>query len=331
MAMTSCRIGLSLERRVSMRNYKISVIVPVYNVEKYLEECIYSILKQDYQDFELLIIDDGSTDSSTLICDSYQNFANVKVFHKNNGGLSDARNYGIKKASGQYVCFIDSDDKVTSDYLSSMMKNIEQYNTKIAACGIARFSDNKINKYNFENIQKKYNLEDALIHMNVCGYFNVSVCNKLFARQLFDEIKFPVNKQSEDWFVIYKLIEKSGDLYYDSTVKYLYRERQNSITRSEKPNTDAIEAAREIYDHYSNNKKIIRYAGQAYILAIIGVYNKYLRQKKSESCQKTRKLVIGQPIRFTYKKVSIFRKVQLFLFMHSINIYNYAIKKWLHF
>ena len=81
MAMTSCRIGLSLERRVSMRNYKISVIVPVYNVEKYLEECIYSILKQDYQDFELLIIDDGSTDSSTLICDSYQNFANVKVFH----------------------------------------------------------------------------------------------------------------------------------------------------------------------------------------------------------------------------------------------------------
>lgn len=327
MVMTSCRIGLSLERRVNMKNYKISVIVPVYNVKKYLEECINSILSQDYKNYEVILVDDGSNDSSEKICDSYGNIGKIKIYHKKNGGLSDARNFGLKKATGKYVCFIDSDDVVSRDYLSSMMHNINKYNVKIASCGMAKIRGQKIVKYNFDNIKTKYDLEDAIIFMNVVGYFNVSVCNKLFDRTLFNNLYFPVGKQSEDWFILYKIIEASGSLYYDSTAKYFYRERKNSITRSKKVNIDAILAAREIYQHYKKNKKIKKYAGQSYAFAVIGVYNNFLKQKEYEKCKKIRKNFIHEKNKFTLKKISVARKIQLMLFIYLIKLYDVVIRK----
>lgn len=118
----------------------ISVIVPVYNVEKYLDKCVQSILKQTYKDFELILVDDGSPDNSPQMCDEYaQKDKRVKVIHKANGGLSDARNVGTLNASGQYVTYIDSDDYVSNDYLEVLNWLIIKYNADIAVTGISVF------------------------------------------------------------------------------------------------------------------------------------------------------------------------------------------------
>ena len=112
----------------------ISVIVPIYKVEKYLRRCVDSILEQSYPDFELLLIDDGSPDSCPRICDEYaRRDERVRVFHKPNGGLSDARNYGLERMKGEYVSFIDSDDYVGKDYLKILMELIREYGVNVAA------------------------------------------------------------------------------------------------------------------------------------------------------------------------------------------------------
>ena len=123
---------------------KISVIVPVYNIEHYIEECIKSILNQTFKEFELLLVDDGSTDSSLNICRGYEKKDNrIKVIHKKNGGLSDARNVGIEKACGKYICFIDGDDFIANDTLENMYNLILKNNSQIAVCNMVRYYEDE--------------------------------------------------------------------------------------------------------------------------------------------------------------------------------------------
>ena len=206
----------------------VSVIIPIYNVEKYLEECIESLIAQDYPNIEIILIDDGSTDKSKEICKLYsKKYSNIETYHKENGGLADARNYGIKKANGKYICFIDSDDFVKSDYISSMYNNLKKHNVQISACGYSHYySDKKIINKNFRNIAKKYDKDEAQIYLNLIGYFNVAAWNKLYDKNLFNDIEFPKGKKSEDMFIMYKLVEKAGSIYYSSDEKYLYRQRE---------------------------------------------------------------------------------------------------------
>lgn len=122
----------------------ISVIVPVYNVEKYLDKCIQSILGQTYKDFELILVDDGSTDNSGKMCDEYaQNDSRIRVIHKANGGLSEARNYGTLAAHGTHLTYIDSDDYVCKDYLKGLFMLKEQYKTDISVLGIQSVKENE--------------------------------------------------------------------------------------------------------------------------------------------------------------------------------------------
>jgi glycosyltransferase involved in cell wall biosynthesis len=115
---------------------EISIIVPVYNVEKYLEKCLKSILHQIFSDFELILIDDGSTDSSGRICDEYlKRDSRIKVFHKENGGLSSARNYGIEKSTGKYIGFVDSDDYIAKDMYEVLYNNLQRENADVSMCG----------------------------------------------------------------------------------------------------------------------------------------------------------------------------------------------------
>ena len=115
----------------------VSVILPVYNVEKYLIKCLDSVIRQTYQKLEIILVDDGSTDSSGKICDEYANKdGRIKVFHKKNGGLSDARNYGIERSTGEYLAFIDSDDYVDDDYIEFLMNLTESGKYKISLCSL---------------------------------------------------------------------------------------------------------------------------------------------------------------------------------------------------
>lgn len=311
-------------------NEKVSVIVPVYNVEGYIYNCVKSLIEQDYDNFEILLIDDGSTDNSGKICDEFQkNNKNVIVFHKENGGLSDARNYGIRKAQGEYLAFVDGDDIVEKDYISFMYKLIKEEKCDLVACGIKYLYENGIIKENnFKNIHKVFIGDEAEIYLNIIGYYNVSACNKLFKKNLFENIKFPVNKKSEDWFIMYKIIENAGKIYYDATPKYIYRQRVGSITKNAKVNTDAISAAREVYNYYLKNKNVNKYAGQSLAFAIIGVYNFYLTKSENKKILKEYKNQVVQIKYITYKYLSIRRKIQLFLFKNIGFLYNIIFTKY---
>jgi len=188
---------------------KISVIVPVYNIENYIEECIKSILNQTLRDFELLLVDDGSTDNSLNICREYEKKDNrIKVIHKKNG-LSDARNAGIEKACGKYFCFIDGDDFIANDTLENMYNLILKNNSQIAVCNMVRYYGNEDTDVFYKPSEKKIVLEgeDRFKTLE-----QPSVCNKMFKAELFNGIRFPYGKYYEDTFVYHELVMKASSV-----------------------------------------------------------------------------------------------------------------------
>lgn len=309
----------------------ISIIVPIYNVEKYLKECIESLISQDYENTEIILIDDGSTDKSSEICDIYvEKYSNVIAYHKENSGVADTRNYGVQKAKGKYISFVDSDDFVKPDYISSMYNNLKEHNVQISACGCFNYYSNKkiINK-NVQNIEKKYDKDEAIIYLNVIGYFNHGLWCKLYNKKLFENIEFPKGKKSEDIFVMYKLLEKAGSIYYSSEEKYMCRQREGSITKNNNINIDGIEALKEEYTYFKNNNrtKVLPYVAQSLAFTTIGVYNAILCRNDNKTEMKTlRKSVIDIKKDLTYNKLSKSRKMQLYLFLHSAFVYDIIFK-----
>ena len=308
----------------------VSIVIPVYNVEKYVEECVKSVLKQTYKDIEIILVVDGATDSSGEICDNLKKQDNrIVVIHKKNGGLSDARNVGIANAKGKYVCFIDSDDIVSDDYVQSMMNNMVN-GIKMVACGYCRYYDSgKKQMINYNDINRYFEGIEAQKYLNILGYYNVSACNKMFDKALFNDIKFPIGRKSEDWYVMYKLIETAGGIYYNSDVKYFYRQRRGSITKSTNVNEDAIEAAKEVYRYYcaKNWQDAIPYAAQSLAFANIGVYNAYLCGKRNGKKMKAiRKDMIKLKHKLTYNMLTNSRKIQLSLFLKCRFLYDITFK-----
>lgn len=218
----------------SYNNPPVSIIVPVYNVEQYLMECIKSILQQTYSNFELILIDDGSTDKSGSICDNLQSKDNrIRVIHKSNGGLSSARNVGIEVAYGNYYVFIDSDDYIDKKFIECLYKEAVEKNADICECSYAYLKNGKIiNERLFE-----YSIldnETAVRKLFSPPYQSfVIVCNKLYRKELFENIRFPEGKLHEDEFTTYKLIYESNKIAYVNKNLYIYRIRDNSITTSE--------------------------------------------------------------------------------------------------
>ncbi len=212
----------------------VSIIVPVYNVEKYIKTCLDSIINQTYKNIEILLIDDGSTDNSGKICDEYsKKDKRIKVFHKENGGLSSARNYGIDRAKGDYLTFIDSDDTLELDYIEYLYNLIKKYNTDLSICPYIVII-NETKKYDFG---KKYSeetlsTEEALKRMLCEEGFTVSACAKLYKKELFDDIRYPLNKLCEDNGTTYKIIMKCNKIAYGNESKYNYFKRPNSIMTS---------------------------------------------------------------------------------------------------
>lgn len=311
----------------------VSIIVPVFNVEDYLKECINSIIDQDYANIEVLLIDDGSTDNSGKLCDEFaQMYSVVTAYHKQNGGLSSARNYGIRNANGEYYCFIDSDDYVSKDFISTMLQNLVNSKMKMTSVGYLRFYENGTNESMvLPNINQCFYEIDAQIHLNQYGYYGASAWNKMFHKSLFEDVSFPEGKLSEDWYIMYRVIEKAGGIYFNSAVKYFYRQRQGSITKSTKINTDAVAAAKEVLDYYVKKKwnEAIPYAVQSYIMANIGVYNAYLiRSNQNVELMKYRENVIRvlQNFKMNQDGMSKTRKLQFFLFCHMPLLYDMMFK-----
>jgi glycosyltransferase involved in cell wall biosynthesis len=215
----------------------VSIVVPVYNIEKYISSCIDSILSQSYNNIELIIVDDGSTDKSGKICDNYKaGNKNIIVIHKDNSGLSDARNVGISIANGNLIAFVDGDDIIHPLYIESLYNILIEGNADISICPIRTFSDEKrFVRRQFEMVDYRKNVivfspELALKEMLFEGRFDVSACGKLYKKELFHGIQYPKGKLFEDLATTYKLIGRANHIAFSPYKLYGYRQRSNSIT-----------------------------------------------------------------------------------------------------
>lgn len=210
-----------------MNNPKISVIMPVYNTEKYLKKSISNILKQTYSDFELLLIDDGSTDSSYNICEEFAKQDNrIKVIHKANEGQGVARNLGLSIAQGSFISFVDSDDYVDEDFLETLLYEIESNSADISITNLKAF-DGRFTFDAYSTLKTLYN-NSELMEAYLKNEFQPGVVDKLFKKELFDYIRFPEIRAREDYYIMHLILSQVNVAVHTGTTKYLVNIRRNS-------------------------------------------------------------------------------------------------------
>lgn len=213
---------------------KVAVIIPVYNVEKYLKQCLNSVIKQTYQNLEIVIIDDGSTDSSRIICEQYkQNDGRINVFHIDNQGLSHARNLGLEKSSAEYIMFVDSDDYIEIDCVEYLMSLIKYYNTDVACCDAFNdFEKKSIPWHQNEDSSMCLGSTQAVEKMFYSENFEDTVWGKIYKRTLFEGIRFPEDrKQAEETSTTYRLLLASEKVAIGNRCKYHYVMHQDGLSR----------------------------------------------------------------------------------------------------
>lgn len=215
-----------------MKKDLVSLIVAIYNVEECLERCVESLLVQTYENIEILLINDGSPDNSEEICKKFaESDKRVRYFHKENGGLSSARNFGIKKAEGEYICFIDGDDFMDRRYVETLYKNIKDYDVKMSTVSFRVYHDgDDIQEDIIDNSKiEKFNTEEAIHHLFTKEKFCNYAWNKMFHYSLFEEIEFPIGRKMEDLAVMYRLAEQCDFVTYNPAKLCNYYQRGTSI------------------------------------------------------------------------------------------------------
>lgn len=219
------------------RDDLITVVIPVYNLEQYVKPCIESVLMQTYQNIEILLFDDGSTDTSPEICDEYaKKDTRVRVIHKKNEGVSVIRNIGAKEAKGAYIAHIDGDDILTPAYIEYLYKLVVEYDADISICNFISFMDGtEIPKEKAENgkedievMTKKQALE-ALLYQK---YFTTATWAKLYKRELLLKVEFPYGRLAQDMDSTYKLFHYSNKVVYSSKIQYYYLQRASSVVHA---------------------------------------------------------------------------------------------------
>lgn len=240
----------------------ISIIIPVYKVESYLRRCIDSIINQTYNNIEIILVDDGSPDNSPAICDEYAKIdCRIKVVHKENGGLSDARNTGIENAKGNYITFVDSDDWVQPDYIETLQNNLLSNKADISIVENTPTTGKEPVKTKLHQYPQSLTSKKALerLFKNNEVSFTIS-CSKLYKKDLFNDIRFPIGKFHEDEFTTYKLFYNSKIITWNPTSLYNYFKRNDSITASRHP-FDLLEVYEERYLFFKNHgeKDLLKY------------------------------------------------------------------------
>lgn len=229
----------------------VSIIVPVYNVEKYLRKCIDNLVGQTYKNLEIILIDDGSTDNCGNICDCYANVdIRVKCYHKKNGGLSDARNYGLDRCNGKYVMFVDSDDYLDTKCVEALYSLIKKNNANISVCSFyyeTEFGEtiNTLHKnMSIDVLDRKQGIVELL---RMEKYSN-SAWGKLYQKELFESVRFPKGRLFEDIPTTYKIFLKAEKIVYSPEAYYHYLYRCSAISKQKdlRGNIDAIEFTEEM-------------------------------------------------------------------------------------
>lgn len=233
---------------------KVSIIVPIYNVEKYLDECIVSLIHQTYSNIEIILVDDGSPDNSGQKCDKWARRDNrIIVIHKKNGGLSDARNAGIRKATGDFLAFVDGDDWASINFIEDMVQGLIKFNADMAICKFARiFPDGTINLNSRtpENPQL-LTQKEFFAKLTEDGEITNHVWRKLYKKELFNNVFFPVGKNFEDISIMPKLGEQCKRIINLPNIGYYYRQNDNGIVKQL--------SAQNISNHLEANIKADKY------------------------------------------------------------------------
>lgn len=253
----------------------ISVIIPVYNVEKYLKECLDSVINQTHKNIEIILIDDGSTDNSGKICDEYRKKDDrIIVIHKSNEGLSSARNDGLIHAKGKYIQFIDSDDYVNRDMLEITYSIIKKYNADVVTFSHYILNDGKA-ICDCSKEEKVLNKMEAMKELLLDNKIRNYSWEKLWKKELFQDIKFPEGKKFEDIATTPFLFEKANKIILYDYPQYYYRQRQGSILHipSEELSISYIDTTIMINEYMQKYTQLEQYCNYSIVAATIRVYN----------------------------------------------------------
>lgn len=274
---------------MSVDNGAVAVIVPVYNVEKYVSKCLESIINQTYRNLEIVLVDDGSTDASGEICDTYKNIdKRITIYHNENHGLSYARNYGVDNSKAPFLFFVDSDDYLELDAIEYLMKLLSETDAQIA-CGDAYndFTDrNEIKPWHQDEDRYLYlSSEKAVEDMFYSEHFDDSVWNKIYKRQLVESVRFPEDRvQAEEAATTYKIMLLADNIVVGLQCKYHYVMHKSGLSRGEyKPSMMLMQqAGLECIEYIKKyHPSIIKAAERRYVYDCFWVLRRIMPVEKS--------------------------------------------------
>lgn len=252
-------------------NPRVSIVVPVYNVKKYLEMCIQSILEQSFQNYEIILVDDGSTDGSGELCDFFNaKHTKIHVIHQQNAGLSHARNVGTEKSIGDYITYIDSDDTIHKDYLKVLISLIEKYQADVSSCEFDFVKEGDLPDFkDVDYVTGVRSGMEAFKLMLSGGMHGTSSCGLLIKNNLAKAIVFPVGKYHEDDLTTYKYFINAEKVAYTKQPLYIYYQHNGSIMH--KPfgiiDIDELDAGDHLYDvgkKFGREYEKVAFAKKAY-------------------------------------------------------------------
>lgn len=232
----------------------VSIVIPIYNVEKYLPECLDSVINQTYKDLQIIVIDDGSTDSSGKICDQYAEKDNrITVIHQKNAGAANAKNTGLDNVKGEYLAFADSDDWVELNWIETLVNAMEKYDVDVVECGFDNVFVNEVEEGKVYTEGEMLTTEEYFKQYNE-NWVSVIFCNKLFKSSLSIDIRFRKERRCiDDEFYTYKVVSNGKRLARVKDILYHYRQRETSaVHQNEKKSLqmtdDALDVLKERYN-----------------------------------------------------------------------------------
>ena len=313
---------------------KISIIVPVYNVEKYLHQCVDSIISQTYTNTEIILVDDGSPDNCGKICDEYAQKDNrIKVIHKPNGGLSEARNFGIEVATGDWLMFIDSDDYIENNMIEKLYNIAVQEDAQIALCGVVSFDETHEWVSDFLRVEPGIFRGIDILKQDCISTPFIIPCNKIFKKTIFDDIRFYVGRIHEDEMIAPYFLDKCKKLVAIKDLMYHYRQLPSSISHTiDAKRLDWIFSLYNRFFYYKNHIELKDYSSKVlkdYFWYLDKYYFIAQPQKNSawrfKECRKNTVNLL--PYYLSLKDISIKEKIMRIFFCISPSLYKYITKK----
>ena len=293
----------------------ITVIVPVYNVQKYLNKCIKSIINQSYKYLQIILVDDGSTDKSSEICDYYAKIDNrIEVIHKSNEGLSMARNVALNKAKGRYIGFVDSDDYIEETMYKDLLDAIIKYDTDVSICNFYSVIDGKKNVKNDVSVTKLYDKIEILKEILLDNCIQSYAWNKLYKRELFKTVKYPIGRKYEDIGTTFYILEQCSKVVAIGKPEYYYINRKDSIvnTLTEKTIIDYLEIIIDRFKYIEKNIPQLTEYNNYYLMKIVNTSYKDVKKLKNRSIK------LDKTLRNLYK---IVKKIGIDKFNSIKNLY----------